>query len=209
MIDPWLFNLSKSLLTKAWAWRIQGESKDKVVGRELLGACVPASHHLKCKRDHHVLLYQPPVRTSSIMLRHFLDETRAIGLVSCHIARSKPFPLYQRSVKSSPPRNASRGARQQLTRRYASTLRRPQTLVLSDAQRNTIYALSTPPGKAGVAVVRISGPDALQVWRDMVLRKGTGKEQSPTPWKMYRCDVRHPRSQELLDSGLAVYFKGT
>jgi tRNA modification GTPase len=25
---------------------------------------------------------------------------------------------------------------------------------------NTIYALATPPGRSGVAVVRISGPDA-------------------------------------------------
>lgn len=87
-------------------------------------------------------------------------------------------------------------------------------LVPSDAQRRTIYALSTPPGKAGVAVLRISGPDALEVWHSMVRtparRAGTrGVVSSPEPWRMYRCEVLHPASGELLDSGLAVYFRGT
>lgn len=84
-------------------------------------------------------------------------------------------------------------------------------LVRSDAQRRTIYALSTPPGKAGIAVIRISGPDALDLWRSMVSiysRKGKGRELDPEPWKMYRCDVSHPKNGELLDTGLAVYFKG-
>ena len=39
----------------------------------------------------------------------------------------------------------------------------------SDAQKSTIYALSTPAGKAGVGVIRISGPHALkEVWGKMV-----------------------------------------
>ena len=97
-------------------------------------------------------------------------------------------------------------------RRDLATLQTPQALVRSDAQRSTIYALSTPPGKAGVAVIRVSGPEVLRVWRNMVsLRstKGKDKETLPEPWKMYRCDVVHPNMKELLDSGLAVYFKGT
>lgn len=83
-------------------------------------------------------------------------------------------------------------------------------LPLSDAQRNTIYALSTPMGKAGVAVIRISGQDALKVWRSMVDLKGKGKARDvdPEPWKMYKCGVVHPDSGEILDDGLAVYFKG-
>ncbi|KZT74516.1 tRNA modification GTPase TrmE [Daedalea quercina L-15889] len=83
-------------------------------------------------------------------------------------------------------------------------------LPLSDNQRETIYALSTPPGKGGVAVVRISGPDALQVWRALVRRvtRQDGPESSdPTPWQMYRCKVTHPATGEVLDDGLAVYFK--
>ncbi|KAJ7283402.1 hypothetical protein C8J57DRAFT_1053607 [Mycena rebaudengoi] len=76
--------------------------------------------------------------------------------------------------------------------------------VLSDAQRSTIYALSTPPGKAGVAVVRVSGPDALKV-RDRLVKRA--QTHAPEPWKMERCRIVHPESNETLDEGLAVFFK--
>ncbi|KAF7313473.1 tRNA modification GTPase TrmE [Mycena chlorophos] len=72
----------------------------------------------------------------------------------------------------------------------------------SDAQRKTIYALSTPPGKAGIAVVRISGPEVLQVWKHVVRRA------EPEPWRMERCKIIHPTTGNMLDDGLAVYFKG-
>lgn len=96
-------------------------------------------------------------------------------------------------------------------------------LVGSDAQRRTIFALSTPPGKAGVAIIRVSGPDALNVWNSVV-RPVRGKRQAntehkttstnatkntiPTPWKMERCEIVKPGSGELIDDGLAVFFKG-
>ncbi|KAF8211538.1 tRNA modification GTPase GTPBP3 [Mycena galopus ATCC 62051] len=76
--------------------------------------------------------------------------------------------------------------------------------VLSDAQRSTIYALSTPPGKAGVAVVRVSGPNALDVWSRVVKTRKRLHE----PWKMERCQIIHPETGETLDDGLAVFFKG-
>ena len=84
-------------------------------------------------------------------------------------------------------------------------------LTASDAQRRTIYALSTPQGRAGVAVIRVSGPEALDVWRRVI--QPTGKRKAladyiPTPWKMERCRVVHPETQEMLDDGLAVYFQG-
>ncbi|OBZ71947.1 tRNA modification GTPase GTPBP3, mitochondrial [Grifola frondosa] len=81
------------------------------------------------------------------------------------------------------------------------------------AVKRTIYALSTPPGKAGVAVIRISGPDALEVWRRMVStrnsKKGKGKARycDPEPWKMHMCKIIHPDTEELLDEGLAVFLK--
>ena len=82
-----------------------------------------------------------------------------------------------------------------------------EQLALSDAQRQTIYALSTPPGKAGIAVVRISGPHALVAWKRMV--KPFNNMIAPKPWKLERCDIVYPNEgAELLDDGLAVYFKG-
>ncbi|KAL1937591.1 hypothetical protein VTO73DRAFT_13086 [Trametes versicolor] len=115
-----------------------------------------------------------------------------------------PRPLY-RSLSSRSGVHSGRGD-------AANAERDAEQLLLSDAQRRTIYALSTPPGKAGVAVVRISGPDALEVWRQVVQirREGKGKarERDPEPWKMHRCHVVHPQTHEVLDDGLAVFFKG-
>ena len=41
---------------------------------------------------------------------------------------------------------------------------------LADSQRRTIYALATPPGKGGLAVVRVSGPDVTTVIDAIVKR---------------------------------------
>jgi len=83
-----------------------------------------------------------------------------------------------------------------------------EELLLSDAQRRTIYALSTPPGKAGIAVVRISGPDALLVWKRMV-RTHKNKQLSPKPWRLERCHIIQPDGgNDLLDDGMAVFFRG-
>lgn len=91
---------------------------------------------------------------------------------------------------------------------YAShtTLSTKPEPALSDAQRRTVYALSTPPGKAGIAVIRVSGPDALDVWRRV-----THKSKSvdiPTPWLLQRRDVIDPETGEKLDDSLTVFFKG-
>jgi len=103
-------------------------------------------------------------------------------------------------------------------------------LPLSDAQRKTIYALSTPPGKSGIAVIRVSGPDALTVWQRMVrparaartthdpdARKHnlTDDTSTPTPerhrpetQRLERCRVVDPHTTEHLDDALAVFFRG-
>ncbi|KAF9563328.1 tRNA modification GTPase TrmE [Agrocybe pediades] len=91
---------------------------------------------------------------------------------------------------------------------FSYTRRNFGDLVASTAQRQTIYALSTPPGKGGVAVIRVSGPDALNVWRKMALPYKTQKPlEEPTPWKLQRCRIVHPENQSMIDDGLAVYFR--
>ena len=93
--------------------------------------------------------------------------------------------------------------------RYAnstSLTKEYRELNLSDAQRETIYALSTPPGKAGVAVIRISGPDSQKVWQSVV--KPYSSKDHPEPWKMERCRITNPENGEILDDGLSVFFRG-
>jgi hypothetical protein len=82
---------------------------------------------------------------------------------------------------------------------------------LSSSQRPTIYALSTPPGKAGIGVVRVSGPHSLDVWKQMVRLKALSQHHPTAPpehSKMYRCRVVNPLTSDILDDGLAVFFKG-
>lgn len=85
------------------------------------------------------------------------------------------------------------------------------TLPLSPAQKDTIYALSTPPGRSGIAVIRVSGPRVLDVYHTVVKRRGNNPHswlKGPEPWKLHRCSVVDPVSKRVLDEGLAVYFAG-
>ncbi|KIY45972.1 tRNA modification GTPase TrmE [Fistulina hepatica ATCC 64428] len=77
---------------------------------------------------------------------------------------------------------------------------------LSTAQRKTIYALSTPPGKAGVGVIRVSGPAALAVWSRLIKAKNR-KQDFPVPWKFERCHIVHPEDGRVIDDALSVFFK--
>lgn len=120
-----------------------------------------------------------------------------------------------------------------LISRYASThTPTHRALPLSDAQRNTIYALSTAPAKSGVAIIRVSGPDTLHVWQRMVrstrathskhepqLRRthepnpdrndeSRSQQLLPEAWKLQRCHVVDPQTSDLLDDALAVFFRG-
>ncbi|KAF9440583.1 hypothetical protein P691DRAFT_687245, partial [Macrolepiota fuliginosa MF-IS2] len=70
----------------------------------------------------------------------------------------------------------------------------------------TIYALSTPPGQGGVAVIRVSGPEAFEVWWMVRLHR---KRLQPTSWKLERCKIIHPdRLDDIIDDGLSVFFQG-
>lgn len=64
----------------------------------------------------------------------------------------------------------------------------------------TIFALATAAGRAGVAVMRISGPDAGAALR------GLGLVGLPPPRRAVRARLRDPASGEPLDDGLCLWF---
>ena len=66
----------------------------------------------------------------------------------------------------------------------------------------TIFALSSAPGKAGIAVLRVSGPQAAAAARAL-----SGRAELP-PRKAVTVRLRDPRSGETLDHGLVLLFKG-
>ena len=66
----------------------------------------------------------------------------------------------------------------------------------------TIYALSTGPGVSGVAIVRISGPEASKVIESL-----TGK-QIPTPRVATLRKINNINTSELIDEGIILWFPG-
>jgi hypothetical protein len=83
-------------------------------------------------------------------------------------------------------------------------------LVTHSADRATIYALSTPPGQAGVAVVRVSGPAARDVFAAMVFNSKTSTPLRPRHSHLTPCIVldHRPTSRATIDQAMAVFFQG-
>ncbi|MDP6260252.1 MAG: tRNA uridine-5-carboxymethylaminomethyl(34) synthesis GTPase MnmE, partial [Rhodospirillales bacterium] len=71
---------------------------------------------------------------------------------------------------------------------------------LSDEQ--TIFALASGVGKAGIAVFRISGSSATDTLRRLT------KKELPEPRRATRVQLLDTKSKDILDHGLAVYFPG-
>lgn len=69
------------------------------------------------------------------------------------------------------------------------------------SERTTIYAVSTAPGRAGVAVIRISGPRASQVLNLMARPR-------PKPRIASARSFIHPIDSRPLDRGLVIWFPG-
>jgi len=68
------------------------------------------------------------------------------------------------------------------------------------ADTDTIFAIATPPGAGGVGVIRLSGPGALAMGREV-----TG--QALEPRRAAFCRFTDD-SGEVIDSGIALYFQG-
>jgi len=84
-----------------------------------------------------------------------------------------------------------------VTKRYASTAARHEP---------TIYALSTAPGRAAIAVIRISGPACLDVYHALCPGKKAPKPRYATVRSLYEPQVV-PSPETVLDSSaLILYF---
>lgn len=68
---------------------------------------------------------------------------------------------------------------------------------------DTIVALSTPPGRSGIGVIRISGGDALTLTRSLL----QDENYNPEPNRVILKSLRDPEGGEVLDRVLLTYFK--
>jgi tRNA modification GTPase len=67
----------------------------------------------------------------------------------------------------------------------------------------TIFAPATAPGRAGIAVIRISGPQCKSILRALVAAGGL-----PAPRQATFAALRDPGTGEVLDRGLVLWFPG-
>ncbi|RST72465.1 tRNA uridine-5-carboxymethylaminomethyl(34) synthesis GTPase MnmE [Candidatus Aquarickettsia rohweri] len=65
--------------------------------------------------------------------------------------------------------------------------------------KDTIYALSTPYGKSGIAIIKISGPNALKTLQHLNFKKHP-KERVATLGKIYN------KNLEIIDEIIVIYF---
>ncbi|MBQ4111746.1 MAG: tRNA uridine-5-carboxymethylaminomethyl(34) synthesis GTPase MnmE [Clostridia bacterium] len=73
---------------------------------------------------------------------------------------------------------------------------------------DTVAAVSTPFGKGGVAVIRLSGDDAVAVTERVFFPVGGGPLSAHPPRTAVYGLIRDPDSGEILDDGLCTLFKG-
>ena len=68
---------------------------------------------------------------------------------------------------------------------------------------DTIVAVATPPGRGGVSIVRVSGPDALTI-----LDKITPTSDDDVVSHKLKLTAFYTPNNELIDQALAVFMKG-
>ena len=66
----------------------------------------------------------------------------------------------------------------------------------------TIFALSSPPGRSGIAVVRISGSRSKQVLESIT------KNKAPPPQKSVLRIIYDLKTKAIIDRALVQWFKG-
>lgn len=71
----------------------------------------------------------------------------------------------------------------------------------------TIAAISTPPGKGGIAVIRVSGDDALAV-TGRVFSCASGKAVAALPARFAAFGTIHTPAGDVLDTGVCTVFHG-
>jgi tRNA modification GTPase len=69
-----------------------------------------------------------------------------------------------------------------------------------EMNNDTIYAVATAPGRAGIAVYRVSGPDAGAALQE--IRGG----ELPPPRRAVHSRLRDPSTGEEIDDGLCLWF---
>jgi tRNA modification GTPase len=74
------------------------------------------------------------------------------------------------------------------------------TTPLTASDTDTICAITTPPGRSGVGIIRVSGPHSAQIAKQLL-------HFVPKPRYAHYCPF-FDKSSEILDQGIALFFPG-
>ena len=69
--------------------------------------------------------------------------------------------------------------------------------------KDTITAIATPPGEGGIAIIRISGKDALAIARKLFY-SATWIQQLPVAQKVMFGEIRDPETKQCVDQVLLI-----
>jgi tRNA modification GTPase len=72
--------------------------------------------------------------------------------------------------------------------------------------KDTITAIATPPGEGGIAIIRISGKDALAIVSKLFYSVAW-LQQVPVPQKVTFGEIRDPETDQCVDQVLLTFFK--
>jgi tRNA modification GTPase len=152
----------------------------------------------------HFLIYSPKL---SMKIPARAWRTRYVGL----LARSRPSCLVGRHDGFSFTRVLSFDARPRhnngrLPSRITKEGQHRSLTTLANPSDSTIYALSTAPGRGAIAIIRISGPACLSIYRSLCPGKKDPKPRYATVRTLYDPESP-PTLSSVLDSGaLVLYF---
>ena len=77
----------------------------------------------------------------------------------------------------------------------------------TEYENDTIVALSTPPGRSGVGLIRLSGPQAISITSSVFKSAQLGDIQFLDRRATYGFFI-HPETRQLVDDGIAVAMRG-
>ncbi|EXJ88078.1 tRNA modification GTPase [Capronia coronata CBS 617.96] len=118
--------------------------------------------------------------------------------------RCNATPTLRTVVRVAAPR---RFGRSYASSAVASDLEAWRTEPSRDTISDTIYALSSAPGRAAIAVIRLSGPACLDVYRRLCPNRPLPKPRNATLRRLYDPDDAKPSHDRVIDSGaLVLYF---
>ena len=77
----------------------------------------------------------------------------------------------------------------------------PQIAERESIAQETVVAISTPPGRGGIGIVRLSGPHALDIANGLVRTSGAQEHA-----RARLADVVDPETAQKLDEAIVTYF---